>query len=93
MSNLEESSISTTPQVPDSEHLDNLNKLSQMKDGAVAETAELLKNIETIITMANKKQMELAQAFEDKIDGMAKKMGELEKSIQVLMDKVSDDKI
>lgn len=43
--------------------------------------------------MANKKQIELAQAFEDKIDGMAKKMGELEKSIQVLMDKVSDDKI
>lgn len=45
MSNIEESPISTTPQVPDSEHLDNLNKLSQMKDGAVAETAELLKNV------------------------------------------------
>ncbi|CEF68552.1 Hypothetical protein SRAE_2000320800 [Strongyloides ratti] len=93
MSNAEESQPSTVPQISDSEHADNLNKLAQMKDGAVAETADLLMNIETIITMASKKQMELAQAFEDKIESMSKKMESIEKAMQCLMDKVSDDKM
>uniref|UniRef100_A0A0N4ZH61 Uncharacterized protein n=1 Tax=Parastrongyloides trichosuri TaxID=131310 RepID=A0A0N4ZH61_PARTI len=91
MSGVEESS--TIPHISDSEHHDNLEKLSQIKDGSIAETAELLKNIETIISMANKKQTEMAQAFEDKIDAMARKMGDLEKSIQTLLEKVNDDKI